>query len=356
MLQERLQVVARQREQMQQMEIEIRSQIIARAGIADIKKSFDAKVHELAKKQFHEKELSEIIDLQRTVEEKDRQLITVKRDNEAKRRQIMELQEQYRVAQETIMSKDEQLREAQEWLSRIQAIDASQLSTLQIELREHAARSREINGLQSPTIQQSELREEMEQQPVLPQISFPMESQRGKTPIHDECLVNPMAENEDREDGLDCNHFGDLGDDGHHLCRDLTYKDITKADVIGMVFDSYEAAENFYKRYALAIGFSVRKQDLRRKTNGVVVMHKWVCNREGRRRQKFLELENRQRKSRPITRVGCPATFQIHMDNAGKWIVKQAILEHNHELASPLDTCFLTDRAHIKREKRSRSS
>lgn len=44
--------------------------------------------------QTHEKEQNMIQDLERMVEEKDRELIAVKRDNEVKQRQIIELQEQ----------------------------------------------------------------------------------------------------------------------------------------------------------------------------------------------------------------------------------------------------------------------
>lgn len=168
----------------------------------------------------------------------------------------------------------------------------------------------------------------------------------------DECLVGPASENGVQEDRVDCNPFHDLGGDGNNLGGNLRYKDITGADIVGMQFESFEAAEDFYRRYAIAIGFGIRKQDLRRKANGAVIMQKWVCNREGRRRQKYMERDNKHWSQRPITRVGCPASFRINMDSVGKWIVKQAILEHNHELTPPLDACSLPDEALIKREKR----
>lgn len=51
-------------------------------------------VYFMIQEQTHEKEQNMIQDLERMVEEKDRELIAVKRDNEVKQRQIIELQEQ----------------------------------------------------------------------------------------------------------------------------------------------------------------------------------------------------------------------------------------------------------------------
>lgn len=193
---------------------------------------------------------------------------------------------------------------------------------------------------------------------ALPGMSFHMDSQRGKTQVIDQCLVSLISENEVQQDGVGCNHSSVLGGDGTNPGGNLRYKDITVADIVGMQFDSFEAAEDFYRRYAIALGFSIRKQDLRRKANGVVIMQKWVCNREGRRRQKSVEGDNKHWSRRPITRVGCPASFRINMDSVGKWIVKQAILEHNHELTPPLalEACFLSDEAFVKKEKRLKTS
>lgn len=51
-------------------------------------------VYFMIQEETHEKQQNKIRDLQRLVEEKDRELIAVKRDNEIKQRQIIELQEQ----------------------------------------------------------------------------------------------------------------------------------------------------------------------------------------------------------------------------------------------------------------------
>ncbi|KAK6262554.1 hypothetical protein QUC31_008370 [Theobroma cacao] len=188
-LQQRIHNVTRQREELQQMEVELRAQAIARSRILEMQSSCDAKIKAHAnaasklEEQLHESEQA-IHELERKMEEKERELHAIKVEKEEawakedllreqnkelatfrrerdhseaeraqhikqihdlqehvqeKERQLIELQEQYRAAQETILYKDEQLREAQTWISRVQEMDALQSSTnhsLQAELRE----------------------------------------------------------------------------------------------------------------------------------------------------------------------------------------------------------------------------
>ncbi|XWS61401.1 hypothetical protein CRYUN_Cryun07bG0123100 [Craigia yunnanensis] len=188
-LQQRIHNVIRQREELQQIEVELRAQAIARSRILEIQSSYDAKIKSHAnsasklEEQLHESGQT-IHELERKMEEKDRELHAIKVEKEEawakedllreqnkelatfirerdhseaertqhikqihdlqdhvqeKERQLIELQEQYRAVQETILYKDEQLREAQTWISRVQEMDALQSSTshsLQAELRE----------------------------------------------------------------------------------------------------------------------------------------------------------------------------------------------------------------------------
>ncbi|KAE8725354.1 GRF1-interacting factor 3 [Hibiscus syriacus] len=188
-LQQRIHSVTKQREDLQQMEVELRAQAIARPRILDIQSSCDAKIkaHVTAtaklEEKIHESEKT-INELKRKMEEKDRELHAIKVEREEawakedllreqnkelatfrrerdhseaeraqhlkqihdlqehiqeKERQLTELQEQHRAAQEAILYKDEQLREAQTWISRVQEMDALQSNTnhsLQAELRE----------------------------------------------------------------------------------------------------------------------------------------------------------------------------------------------------------------------------
>ncbi|KAG6745513.1 hypothetical protein POTOM_050001 [Populus tomentosa] len=217
-LQQRIHSIARQREELQHLETELRAQVIARSEIMEMQNRFHAQIQEhedaAAKlqvqfrvmkesylcvaitlispeilkirsmnfEQLHERGQT-IHDLDRRMEEKDRELHAIKLDNEAawakedllreqnkelatfrhvrerdhseaeraqhiqqlrdlqehiqdKERQILELQEQHRADQETIYLKDEQLKV---WIARVQEMDALQSNanhSLQAELRE----------------------------------------------------------------------------------------------------------------------------------------------------------------------------------------------------------------------------
>ncbi|KAG0462071.1 hypothetical protein HPP92_020547 [Vanilla planifolia] len=187
-LQRRLQEVSSQREELQQMEIELRAVAIARSGIMEMQNSFRNELKEQAditaklKEQLHERE-QEIHELELKLAEKERELQAVKIDSEAvwakedlfreqnkelaifrrerdtseaekvqnlktihdlqdhireKENQFHALEEQHRIAQETVLHKDEQLREMQAWMAHVQEVDALQTTTnqsLQAELR-----------------------------------------------------------------------------------------------------------------------------------------------------------------------------------------------------------------------------
>ncbi|KAK9122269.1 hypothetical protein Syun_019886 [Stephania yunnanensis] len=181
LLQQRLHSVSRQREELQEMEIELRAQVIARSEIVEMQKRFDVQMKEQVeglKEKVQERE-QKVHDLELKMEEKDRELRAIKIDNEAawakedllreqnkelasfrrerdnsdvertqhlkqihelkehiqeKERQFLELEEQHRAAQETILYKDEQLREVQAWVGmRIQEVEHSK----QAEMYEH---------------------------------------------------------------------------------------------------------------------------------------------------------------------------------------------------------------------------
>ena len=67
-----------------------------------------------------------------------------------------------------------------------------------------------------------------------------------------------------------------------------------------------------------------------------------MCSRKGHRATKFIENDKRQREPRSLTRVGCEATFRIDLNRKdGKWVVKEFIGEHNHNLVDAISTQFL---------------
>ncbi|XP_062194849.1 uncharacterized protein LOC133898249 isoform X2 [Phragmites australis] len=185
-LQQRLQSVVRQREELQQVEVELRAQALAHPQIIEVQQSFQAAAKEHAaaaaklKDQLHERE-QYILELDMKLNDKDRELNALKIDHQTvwanqdllreqtkelatvrrerdnseaeraqhlkqihdlqehlreKENQFIALEEQHRVAQENIIYKDEQLREAHAWVARVQEMDALQSQSLQAELRE----------------------------------------------------------------------------------------------------------------------------------------------------------------------------------------------------------------------------
>ncbi|KAJ6760402.1 hypothetical protein OIU79_025284, partial [Salix purpurea] len=87
-LQQRIHSIARQREELQHIETELRAQVIARSEIMELQNSFHAQIkeHEDAtaklQEQLHERGQT-IHDLDRRMEEKERELHAIKLDNEA---------------------------------------------------------------------------------------------------------------------------------------------------------------------------------------------------------------------------------------------------------------------------------
>uniref|UniRef100_A0A7N0U3N7 Uncharacterized protein n=1 Tax=Kalanchoe fedtschenkoi TaxID=63787 RepID=A0A7N0U3N7_KALFE len=87
-LQQRLNHVSRQREELQQMEVELRAQVIVRTEIMDMQNRFEAQVKEhannaaLLQEQINVRDQT-IRELERKMEEKDREIHAIKLDNEA---------------------------------------------------------------------------------------------------------------------------------------------------------------------------------------------------------------------------------------------------------------------------------
>ncbi|XP_058068468.1 protein FAR1-RELATED SEQUENCE 5-like [Magnolia sinica] len=96
---------------------------------------------------------------------------------------------------------------------------------------------------------------------------------------------------------------------------------------VGMEFESEEAATLFYCEYARRVGFSIRTSLRRRsRRSGTTIGLKFVCSKEGFRRQKSTS-------ARRETRQGCKAMIKMKRAEAGKWIISDIMKEHNHAFA-----------------------
>lgn len=119
----------------------------------------------------------------------------------------------------------------------------------------------------------------------------------------------------------------------------------------GMEFDSEQAARIFYNSYARRIGFSTRVSVYQRsRRDGSIICRQIVCSREGFRREGG---ENRSKRQRTITRVGCKAQMTVKKQNSGKWAVSKLVKEHNHELVPPDKVHSLRSHRHVSGPARS---
>ncbi|KAK4252926.1 hypothetical protein QN277_011053 [Acacia crassicarpa] len=95
--------------------------------------------------------------------------------------------------------------------------------------------------------------------------------------------------------------------------------------VVGMEFDTYDDAYNYYNSYAKELGFAIRVKSSWTKRNskekrGAVL----CCNCEG---FKTVKEANSRRKE---TRTGCLAMIRLRLVESNRWRVDEVKLEHNH--------------------------
>ncbi|CAL1353341.1 unnamed protein product [Linum trigynum] len=64
-------------------------------------------------------------------------------------------------------------------------------------------------------------------------------------------------------------------------------------DIKKMKFDDTEEAYNFYMDYGLVKGFDIRKSDIGRDKNKVMIWRDYICSGEGKRRMKSTERSKR---------------------------------------------------------------
>ncbi|KAK8547590.1 hypothetical protein V6N12_031724 [Hibiscus sabdariffa] len=94
---------------------------------------------------------------------------------------------------------------------------------------------------------------------------------------------------------------------------------------VGMEFESYNDAYNYYNCYAKELGFAIRVKSSWTKRNskekrGAVL----CCNCEG---FKTIKEANSRRKE---TRTGCLAMIRLRLVESNRWRVDEVKLEHNH--------------------------
>ncbi|GMJ02809.1 FAR1-related sequence 5 [Hibiscus trionum] len=119
----------------------------------------------------------------------------------------------------------------------------------------------------------------------------------------------------------------------------------------GMGFDSEQSARVFYNSYARCIGFSTRVSVYQRsRRDGSIICRQIVCSREGFRRAAG---QNRSKRQRAVTRVGCRAQITVKKQSSGKWVVSKFVKDHNHELVPADKVHCLRSHRHVSGPARS---
>jgi hypothetical protein len=112
----------------------------------------------------------------------------------------------------------------------------------------------------------------------------------------------------------------------------IDFSSLIEDDVKQFHFSDLEIAFSFYDMYAKVKGFGARKDSILRNKHGEIVQQTFVCDKEGYRQEKFVNMDNRKRKPKRQTRCWCQAKLRVHIyGDEGRWHVSYFSNHHNHE-------------------------
>jgi zinc finger SWIM domain-containing protein 3 len=120
---------------------------------------------------------------------------------------------------------------------------------------------------------------------------------------------------------------------------------------IGMKFATIDEAYEYYNKYALQVGFSVRKHNVRKNTSKVITMRYFTCSREGTSRKRSPS-KGPPKTKRLEQRIGCNAHMQVNICNKGVYEVTSFEPEHNHETTTPTKTKLLRSHREISQAQK----
>ncbi|QHO38078.1 Protein FAR1-RELATED SEQUENCE [Arachis hypogaea] len=107
-------------------------------------------------------------------------------------------------------------------------------------------------------------------------------------------------------------------------------------DIWNLEFRTEDETFQFYNAYACWHGFVMRKDDIVRDNKGRIIYRQLICNKEGWRNMRYLDLDDRSREARSLTRTKCPARLRVKHDyGCGRWKVSCFVESHNHDLTPP---------------------
>ena len=117
---------------------------------------------------------------------------------------------------------------------------------------------------------------------------------------------------------------------------------LTEEAIMNRTFQSEEEAYKFYNLYGRIHGFSIRRCTTKLHEDYGVVVRIFRCSRAGLRSAKYIDMPNRKRQHRPLTRCQCKALLRIKYDfEAQCFVVTTFIKEHSHDLVAPHEVTLL---------------
>ncbi|XP_077252987.1 protein FAR1-RELATED SEQUENCE 5-like [Tasmannia lanceolata] len=146
--------------------------------------------------------------------------------------------------------------------------------------------------------------------------------------LNDDELVSEANDGKDGDEG--CSHEvsspNEVG----------SQKSVMNKPFVDQVFETWEAAYEFYNNYAYATGFGVRiSSTMKSNITKEVISRQYVCDKEGQKRVKEKRDDVKELRERRLTRMNCKAKITIKLrDN--QWKITTFDDIHSHELTSPV--------------------
>ncbi|RYR04255.1 hypothetical protein Ahy_B06g083893 [Arachis hypogaea] len=152
--------------------------------------------------------------------------------------------------------------------------------------------------------------------------------------LGDDFDYQPNTEDDAEDDDVDSL---DATSKSEEVCGVKRIADLMVEDIWNLEFRTEDEACQFYNAYSCWHGFVMRKDNVVRDNQGRIISRQLVCNKEGWRNMRYLDLDDRSREARDFDRRWA-AILDKHNLVGSTWI------EKTYETRSMWSHCFLQDK------------